>query len=128
MFAVYGTLLSCGGLVFFFVMLHFHRRPGIAHWLETRAVGEITVFVSMMITLMGIAMVGRFFIQYDSQTFGFVEGLEVAAILVVSYIAIWKSYLPPSEEDAPAPVIGIDAGRPGPATPTSGAPSGRKAA
>lgn len=124
MFAVYGTLLFCGGLVFFFVMLHFHRKPGVARWLETRAVGEITVFVSMMITLMGIAMVGRFFIQYDRQAFGIIEGLEVAAILIASYIVIRKSYLPPPAENGPVPAMGIDS-RNGPA---SSKLSGRKAA
>ena len=125
MFAVYGTLLLCGGLVFFFVMLHFHRRPGVAHWLATRWVGEVTVFTSMMISLMGIALVGRFFIQFGKQVFGVAEGLEVAAILIASYVVIWKSYLPPPAEDGPTPSVGIETGKPRPA---AGASGGRKAA
>lgn len=125
MFAVYGTLLFCGGLVFFFVMLHFHRRPGVAHWLATRWVGEVTVFTSMMISLMGIALVGRFFIQYGKQVFGMAEGLEVAAILIASYVVIRKSYLPPPAEDGPTPAVGIETGKPRPA---AGASSRRKAA
>lgn len=129
MLAVYGTLLACGGVVFFFVMLHFHRRPGVAHWLETRAVGEITVFVSMMISLMGVALIGRFFIHYNEEHFGTTEGLELAIILVGTVVTIWKIYLPPPAEEAPSPLIGIVTGRAaGTATPTTRTPSGRKAA
>lgn len=108
MFAVLGTLISCGGIVFFFVMLHLHRRPGIAHWLETRAIGEITVFTSMMVVLYGIAMIGRFGVQFASQSFGLSEVLEIAAILTVTAAVVWKTYLPPPSE--PAPVIDLGAG------------------
>lgn len=101
MLAMYGTLLFCAGVLFFFVMLHFHRRPDAARWIKMRAVGEITVFFSMMIVLMGIALVGRFFIQLDTQAFGMQETLVVISALVASYYVIRKSYLPPPDEDIP---------------------------
>ncbi|MEL0018727.1 MAG: hypothetical protein VW709_02560 [Rickettsiales bacterium] len=94
MYAVLGIGLLCGGLVFFFFMLHLHRRPGVAHWLATRAVGEITVFTSMMISLYGIAMIGQHFINPEG-TFGWLEDIEGLIIIGVSVLAIWKLYLPP---------------------------------
>lgn len=120
MLAVLGTLIFCGGIAFFFVMLHFHRRPGVAHWLETRAVGEITVFVSMMVVLYGIAMLGRFGLQFRTQTFGLSEVLEIGAIIGATAVIVWKAYLPPPAE--PAPVTDRGAG------PGTSAPTSRKAA
>ena len=107
MLAVYGTLTFCAGIVLFFLMLHFHRRPGVAHWLATRAVGEITVFTSMMISLYGIAMIGRFGTQFRAQTFGLAEILEVGAILAASAVIVWKAYLPPPDM---APIVDRGAG------------------
>lgn len=128
MFAVYGTLMFCGGLLLFFIMLHFHRRPGAGLWIRSRAVGEITVFVAMMLSLMGIALIGRFFIQLETQTFGSFEALVVTATLLGSFYIIRKSYLPPPPEDMPHPVERADSGTPRPSVPPASPPARKKAA
>ena len=127
MFAVYGTLLFCGGLLLFFVMLHFHRRPGAARWLESRATGEITVFICMMAALMGFALIGRFFIQLDTQVFGILEALVVTATLIGSYYIIRKTYLPPPAAEASTPAVGTGNGNPQTTAPAS-RPLGRRKA
>ena len=113
MYAVLGTLFFCGGIVFFAVMLHLHRRPGVAHWLETRAIGELTVFTSMMIALYGIAMIGRFGVQFSTQSFGFAELTEIGGILAVTAVIVWKTYLPPPAEPAPTIDLGSGVGQAG---------------
>lgn len=103
MLAVYGTLLLCGGTLFFFIMLHFHRRPDM-RWTRARGVGNVIVFLSMTVIVMGIGLIGRHLTQPDTQSFGLLEGVAILAALAASYYVIRKTYLPPLDEDTPQPL------------------------
>jgi len=105
MLAVYGTALFCGGILLWFFMLHLHRKPGVAHWLETRSVGELTLYVCMLISLYGIAMVGQYGVKQDTP-FGILEGVEVIVVLIGTVLIIRSIYLPP-----PPPKEASGAGR-----------------
>ena len=63
--------------------------------METRAVGEITVFATMMISLFGFAKIGEFGVKLENQTFGGTEVAMIVAIVLVTPLVIWKLYLPP---------------------------------
>ena len=60
MLAVEGVLRSCGGIVLFYVLLHLRRRDQFARLLRSRAIGELSIFTAMSISLYVIAMLGRF--------------------------------------------------------------------
>lgn len=108
MLAVYGTAVFCGGLLFFYFMLHLHRRHAAA-WLELPGIGAVILYTSMMATLYGIAMWGQYAVKQNTP-YGMAEGIETIAILALTALAIWKLYLPPpAPEKAPAPAN--DAGR-----------------
>ena len=60
MLAVKGVLRSCGGIVLFCVLLHLHRRDQFVRLMRSRAIGELSIFTAMSISLYSIAMLGRF--------------------------------------------------------------------
>lgn len=95
MLAVEGIVLMCGGLVIFYVMLRLHRGVGPARWYDGRAMGELTVFTSMLVSLYGIAMLGQFGVDGGAASFGLMETGIIIAVILGTAGAIWKLYLPP---------------------------------
>ena len=94
MLAVKGVLRSCGGIVLFYVLLHLRRRDQFVRLLRSRAIGELSIFAAMSISLYGIAMLGRFGAQLAIQSYGMQETLMIGAIMIVLALSTWKLYIP----------------------------------
>ena len=84
MLAVVGVLRSCGGIVLLYVLL------------RSRAIGELSIFTAMSISLYSIAMLGRFGAQLAIQSYGMQETLMIGAIMIISALSILKLYIPPT--------------------------------
>ena len=89
MLAVGGVLRSCGGIVLLYVLLHLRRRNQFVRLLRSRAIGELTIFTAMSISLHSIAMLGRFGAQLVLQSYGMQKTL-----VIVSALSILKLYIP----------------------------------
>ena len=94
MLAVEGVLPSCGGIVLFYILLRLRRRDQFVRLLRSRAIGELSIFTAMSISLYGIAMLGRFGAQLAIQSYGMQETLMIGAIMIVLALSTWKLYIP----------------------------------
>ena len=94
MLAVGGVLRSCGGIVLLYVLLHLRRRNQFVRLLRSRAIGELSIFAAMSISLYGIAMLGRFSASLAVQSYGMQETLMIGAIIIVLALSTWKLYNP----------------------------------
>ena len=94
MLAVGGVLGSCGGIALLYVLLHLRRRNQFVRLLRSRAIGELTIFTAISISLYSIAMLGRFGAQLAHQSYGMQKTLMIGAIMIFSALSILKLYIP----------------------------------
>lgn len=100
MLAVQGTALFFAGLLIFFVFLRLHRRSRSPRGLARGGIGDIVLYISMVSSLFGLALVGQFGAD-PATSFDGTIGAEMAGIAVLSIVLVRLLYVPlPSKNEA----------------------------
>lgn len=123
-----GSIIACGGLLFYFGMLNLIRRPGAGPWLKSGLVRELTVFTSIIALISGLGLCAQYATMRNRPSLEWLEILGIAAAVVLTGLIIWRIRRPIPADELPEPVLGIDPDQIGSGTRPSGRARERKVA